>query len=56
MKKEVLTQVTSALPITGLVIFFAVFVGLLIWVSLKENRKKFSNAKLVPFQDGSEHE
>lgn len=46
------TYLTSA----GLIIFFVFFIGMVIWVSLKENRVRYSQIEKLPFLDGESHE
>ena len=49
MKKEVLSHFDMIhLPITALIIFLVLFMGVLFWVSMKENKKKYSELENLP--------
>ncbi len=52
MKSEVLKDFPwTSLTCAGLVIFFAVFVGVLIWVSRKERSSEFAKAQNLPLHE-----
>ena len=53
MKQDILTRFPWPwLPTLALVIFFLFFIGLIIQVSRKNNRKLFSMAEVLPLHDG----
>ena len=51
MKSEVLMKVPVALPITAMLIFMILFVGLSAWALHKNNREKFLAAGQLPLND-----
>lgn len=57
MKQELLSYFPWPwLPSLALLIFFTVFVGLIIRVSLKSQRVMFTEAERLPLQDGEKYE
>lgn len=42
------------LTITGLVIFISFFLGVLVWVNIKQNKHSYEKIQNLPFNDGDE--
>lgn len=56
MKQVALTQFPwPELSIVPLMIFFIFFVGVIVWVSLDKNKRKFEQVSLLPLE-GEQHE
>ncbi len=44
------------LTITGLIIFVTFFLGVLVWVNLKQNILNYEKIQNIPLKDGDDHE
>jgi cbb3-type cytochrome oxidase subunit 3 len=52
MKSEVLSQFPYAwLALIPLVLFFAVFCGVIVWVFLRANRRIYNRAEMLPLEE-----
>jgi cbb3-type cytochrome oxidase subunit 3 len=57
MKSEVLSRFDLInLPIIALVIFFTLFIGVVVWSIMKENKMKFQKASHMPLDEGNKNE
>ncbi len=57
MKSLALSQFAHInLTAIGLIIFLTFFAGVLIWTSLKENKKAYKLIQNIPFEDGESYE
>ncbi len=57
MKSEAFLHYTDVtLTLTGLILFVAMFVSVLIWTGLKGNQKRYRKIEQIPFHDGGFHE
>ena len=55
MKKEALSQFGNPeLILFGFLLFFTCFLGILVWVSWKNNRKHFDKMSHMPFERNSD--
>lgn len=52
MKQQVLMKASMTLPIIALIIFIALFVGVVVWSFMKRNQQTFKQAGSLPLQDG----
>lgn len=55
MKKEVLSQfVNPDLVLLSFLLFFACFIGVVIWATLKSNKKHFDKMSKMPLEGDDE--
>lgn len=57
MKSLAMAQFTDVnLTALGLIIFLSFFAGVLIWTSLKQNKRAYQVIQNIPFEDGESYE
>ena len=57
MKSQVMSQFNIPwLPVTALILFSTLFIGVVWWVTKKSNKERYDEAAQIPLSEGEKHE